>query len=147
MENILEFIGRHEGFRSKPYRCTAGKLTIGFGRNLDDVGITKEEAEYLLLKDIEKAEKGLYEIFNRSFFKSLPGERRHVLIDMMFNLGQTRFSKFKNMIEAVKNMQFGLAADEMEDSQWYNQVGNRAKELVRIMREGRFLTTEEINSL
>jgi hypothetical protein len=45
---------RHEALRLKPYRCSADKLTIGIGRNLDDVGITEEEAYFLLGNDISR---------------------------------------------------------------------------------------------
>ncbi|MDY0127369.1 MAG: hypothetical protein RBR69_04500 [Candidatus Cloacimonadaceae bacterium] len=44
MDRIKEQLVRHEGLRLKPYRCTAGKLTIGIGRNLNDCGITQSEA-------------------------------------------------------------------------------------------------------
>ena len=54
-ETLIEQLMRHEGFRTKPYRCSAGKLTIGYGRNLDDKGITKAEAFMMLKNDIEEA--------------------------------------------------------------------------------------------
>ena len=44
---------KHEGLRLYPYNCSEGKLTLGIGRNLDDRGITEEEALYLLNNDIE----------------------------------------------------------------------------------------------
>ena len=53
LERIKEQLVRHEGLRLKPYRCTAGKLTIGIGRNLDDCGISKTEAYVLLENDIQ----------------------------------------------------------------------------------------------
>ena len=49
---VTEQIIRHEGFRNKPYKCTANKLTIGYGRNIEDNGITKTEASVLLKNDI-----------------------------------------------------------------------------------------------
>ena len=42
---LLEHLKIEEGFRSFPYLCTAKKMTIGFGRNIEDVGVTEAEAE------------------------------------------------------------------------------------------------------
>lgn len=124
----------HEGLRLTPYRCTAGKLTIGVGRNLDDNGISITEAKILLRNDIlatrlrlEKAVSG---------FLALSPRRRRALIDMCFNLGLPRFLQFKNMLAAVVAGDFNRAADEMLASAWANQVGQRAQTLATMMREG-----------
>ena len=130
--NLKAMLKKHEGFRGKPYRCTADKLTIGYGRNLDDVGITKEEAEYLLDNDIEQATFDALSIF--PLLKSYSETRQAVLINMVFNLGKTRFRGFKNFIKAVKSEDWERAAVEMEDSLWYKQVGKRAKELQEAIR-------------
>ena len=53
---------------------------------------------------------------------------------MMFNMGLTRLSKFKNMKVSVDDRNWDIAADEMVDSRWYYQVPNRAKRLVERMR-------------
>ena len=130
--NLKAMLKKHEGFREKPYRCTADKLTIGYGRNLDDVGITREEAEYLLDNDIKKATFDALSIF--PLLKSYSEARQAVLINMVFNLGKTRFRGFKNFIKAVKSEDWERAAVEMEDSLWYKQVGKRAKELQEAIR-------------
>ena len=57
-----------------------------------------------------------------------------VLVNMVFNLGRPRLSKFKNMLAAVNANDYHLAAEEMIDSKWYRQVGRRSEELVEIMR-------------
>lgn len=133
---LIEQLKRHEGFRKKPYQCTAGKTTIGYGRNLDDVGIHEVEAHTLLVNDINAA----CEELNKRYpsFLSLDLPRKNVLINMVFNLGITRFSNFKKMIAAVENKQYEQAAKEMMSSKWANQVGDRAKELARQMRTGSF---------
>ncbi len=61
LERIKEQLVRHEGLGLKPYRCPAGKLTIGYGRNLDDTGISKAEAYELLSNDIRCCEEQLLE--------------------------------------------------------------------------------------
>jgi lysozyme len=52
VKTLIDELVRDEGMRTKPYHCTAGKLTIGVGRNIEEVGITEEEARYLLENDL-----------------------------------------------------------------------------------------------
>lgn len=136
LKRLSETLIRHEGLRLKPYRCTAGKLTIGVGRNLDDVGITKEEALILLESDVKNAVKSCQAIFGDNW-KKLDDIRQEVMINMCFNLGQTRLSKFKNMIAAVKAGDYMKAGDEMLSSRWAKQVSKRAYELALAMKTGK----------
>ena len=89
---VMEELKKEEGFRAKVYKCTAGKNTIGFGRNLDDNGITYEEAEYLLKNDIKMVDTWLND--NVPIYANLTPERQFVLIDMCFNLGFAGVLKF-----------------------------------------------------
>lgn len=132
MKSIEEQLIDHEGFEARVYHCPAGKLTIGVGRNLEDKGITKEEALYLLRNDIKECETDLRTIFDN--FEGLDDIRKNVLIDMRFNLGPNRFRQFKKMIAAVRQKDFQQAAEEMKDSNWYRQVGKRAENLCEMMR-------------
>lgn len=129
-----QYIKTNEGLRLKPYRCTAGKLTIGYGRNIEDIGITESEADVLLNTDIATAVDACKKVFPN--FTFLNSKRQTVLIDMMFNLGYPRFSKFVKMIEAVKSNNFDKAAVEILDSLYAKQVPNRANNNSRIMKEG-----------
>lgn len=131
---LKDLIKRHEGKRLKPYRCTAGKLTIGFGRNLEDKGITEEEAEFMLDNDIKAVISACRETF--SWFAFLDNVRQAVVADMVFNLGLSGFLKFKNTIAAIRSRNWEGAADEMKNSAWYGQVGTRAERLVEMMRTG-----------
>ena len=54
---LIDMLILHEGLELKPYQCTADKTTIGVGRNLSDVGITEEEAKFLLLNDLQRIQK------------------------------------------------------------------------------------------
>lgn len=132
-ESLIESIKIGEGKRLKPYRCTAGKLSIGYGRNLDDVGITDEEAEYLLKHDIEKAEKDAEKL---PCYKKLNQARKDVLIEMVFNMGLPRVLGFKKMLAALEAGDYSKAADEALDSKWARDVGERAKRLAYFMRIG-----------
>ena len=109
---LIELLIKHEGLRLKPYRCTAGKLTIGVGRNLDDVGITKEEALYLLASDIYRVERAAVEAF--PWYKFINQVRQDVVLSMIFNLGLEGFKQFKNLISAIENQNYGMATAEMQ---------------------------------
>ena len=125
-----------EGLRLKPYKCTAGKLTIGYGRNLEDVGISQAEADMLFERDFAQAEADVNRLLkdNNIPVDNLIEQRFYVLTDMMFNLGYNRLSKFKKMLYALKNGLYDDAAKEMLDSTWATQVGNRATQLAALMR-------------
>lgn len=125
-----------EGLRLKPYKCTAGKLTIGYGRNLDDVGISKIEADMLFERDFAQAESEVRRLLkaNNIDADNLIEQRFYVLTDMMFNLGYNRLAKFKKLLYALKKGLYDDAANEMLDSLWAAQVGNRATKLATLMR-------------
>ena len=131
MKAIEKQLIEHEGLEKKVYRCPAGKLTVGVGRNLEDKGITEEEALFLLRNDIAECEDDLRSIFTE--YDALDESRKRVLIDMRFNLGPSRFRQFKKLIAAVKEKEFSRAAEEMKDSNWYRQVGKRAETLFEMM--------------
>tara|TARA_Y100001937_G_scaffold105795_1_gene146941 strand:- start:318 stop:719 length:402 start_codon:yes stop_codon:yes gene_type:complete len=132
---MIEQLKRHEGLELKPYRCTSGKLTIGYGRNLEAKGISKGEAEAMLFSDIAEAEEKLV---RAGFLSGLNDARKAVLINMAFQLGFNGLSKFRNMLAAVQSEQYDLAASEMLDSLWAKQTPNRAKELSEQMLTGEF---------
>ena len=134
MNKIAKYIKANEGLRLKPYKCTAKKLTIGYGRNLEDVGITIEEAEFMLKTDITKALEDLDSIFGFKPFCALSNKRQMALIDMMFNLGRPRFKTFKKMIKAIKTGNFQQAAYELLDSRYATQVPRRAHTNADLMR-------------
>jgi lysozyme len=123
-----------EGLKLKVYRCPAGKLTIGVGRNLEDRGISKAEAMLLLENDIEQAEEDARELFPT--FESLSDARKAVLCNMALNLGRDRLAGFKRLRAAVADGDFVRAAAEMESSAWFAQVKGRAVRLCRMMKEG-----------
>ena len=134
IETIEELLIRHESIRFKPYLCTAGKTTIGAGRNLDDKGITKEEALYLLNNDIEECKRDLIGNIFKGGFYTFPEPIQHVLISMRFQLGRDGFREFKKMIQAFKDFNYSKAIVEMMDSDWYNQTRNRADDLIKMVR-------------
>lgn len=124
---------RDEGFSRKPYKDTVGKLTIGYGRNLDDVGITEEEADFLLNKDMIAA----VNLVNRniSAIELKPWQVRVAIYNMTFNMGINRLLGFRNMLDAIDKDDFNRAADEALDSKWAAQVGTRATRIAQLFRQ------------
>lgn len=125
---------RDEGLRLRPYRDAVGVLTIGYGRNLDDVGITQEEAEHLLTNDVVKVTRDCERFF--AFWPRLSDVRQRVLANMVFNIGIGRVLGFRKMLAALEHQDWDDAATEMLDSKWAGQVGARADRLALMMRTG-----------
>lgn len=129
---LIERIKRHEGLRLKPYRCTSGKLTIGYGRNLEDNGISAAEADTLLNTDIKRCEAECQKAL--PWFTQLNATRQGVIVELDFNLGLTRLLGFKKMLAACEQGNYEQAAREMLDSLWARQVGQRAVTLAELMK-------------
>ena len=123
---------RDEDLRLKPYRCTAGKLTIGVGRNIEDVGISKEEALFLLMNDMTRCEADLRNAIPA--FDGFPENVQRALCNMVFNMGINRVMQFRNMLDRLNMRDWAGAADEALDSKWAAQVGDRAKRVAELMR-------------
>lgn len=122
-----------EGVRAKPYRDIVGKLTIGVGRNLDDVGLRADEIDYLLGNDMKVAETLARTMLPN--FDDLTDARKAVVCNMAFNLG-LRLGGFKETLAAIRAGRWNDAADNMLASVWAQQVGARAQRLSDAMRSG-----------
>ncbi len=129
---ILSDLRRDEGLRLELYVDSVGKRTIGYGHNLDDLGISEQIAELVLEEDFASAAADL----NRSlpWWKELPEPRRRGLLNMAFNLGLTRLLKFEKMLAALKAGDGEHAAIEALDSDWAKQVGKRAWRIAALYR-------------
>lgn len=130
-----DLIKQNEGLRLKPYYCTGDKLTIGYGRNLDDKGITLQEAEQMLDLDILECETDLKRF---PFWDSLNDTRQAVLLDMRFQLGSKGIRGFKRMLAAIEAEYYDTAAAELLDSRYAKQTPNRANRNAQMMRTGKF---------
>lgn len=133
-QKSVELAKKFEGLSLKAYRCPAGVLTIGFGRNIQENGISKEEAELLLRNDLNRVWQEALTLFPE--MESWTPNRRLAIIDMMFNLGLTKFRKFVNTIKYIKSGNWDLAAQNASKSLWYTQVGKRSKQIVKMIKEG-----------
>ncbi|WP_419663254.1 lysozyme [Desulfosarcina variabilis str. Montpellier] len=140
MENIRRQLIRHEGLRLRPYKCSAGKITIGVGRNIEDRGITEAEAMVMLKNDIAGARADVDSLLDEFGIRKweLNQARLDALTNMAFNLGRKRLSGFKKMIAAIKDRNFDLAAAEMLNSKYARDVGQRAVELSNQLFSGKY---------
>jgi GH24 family phage-related lysozyme (muramidase) len=146
-EVLKEQIKRHEGEVLEIYKDSLGYLTFGVGHLVkeDDpeygqpegTPVSQERVDEVYDIDFDKHVEEcihVYESKGGEDFYSLPEDIQHVLINMTFNLGGTRFGKFNNMWKGVIENDWEKVAVEMEDSRWFKQVGRRSVELQEIVR-------------
>jgi lysozyme len=154
-ESIYSDIRRHEGVRARAYEDSRGVRTIGVGFNLEEedarekieaLGLNYEsvfrgeqilsdyQINFLMEEDVETAINDATNYVGRENWEGLEREGREIIINMAYNLGRNRLSGFVRLREALVNRDYVSAAEEMEDSRWYHQVGNRSRELVERMR-------------
>jgi len=131
---LEEQLVRDEGVRLKPYTDSVGKRSIGVGRNLDDVGITIEEAFFLRDNDILKVKIAL--VAALPWVAQLDDARRGALENMAYNMGVRGLLKFKNTLALVQTGKYEEAAAAMLQSRWAKQVGPRADRLAEQMKTG-----------
>ncbi len=136
LDRLKARLSLDEGRRKKPYQCSAGKLTIGVGRNLEDRGLLDDEIDLLLSNDIRDSIGDCHRLVRS--FDQLSDVRQEVLVNMMFNLGYARLAGFKKFLGALSRSDWTEAANQMLDSKWADQVGNRADRLAKAMRTGAF---------
>lgn len=125
---------RDEGFRAKAYKDSVGKLTIGIGRNLEAVGISQEEAQFLLANDITQARANLAAAI--PWTSRLDEIRLAALINMTFNMGIGGLLEFKNFLGLLEKGDYHGAAKEMVNSKWAEQVAARAWRLAVQIESG-----------
>ena len=131
-DSLRALLIKHEGIKGRVYADSEGVLTIGVGRNLEDVGVSYDEAMMMLEGDIKRV---LYDCWHEfPWFAELSEARQVVVANMVFNLGLDGFKKFKRMIKAIEKEDWVEAACQMIDSKWAAQVKGRAVELAVMMK-------------
>lgn len=161
VDDLKAELAADEGYRTRRYLCPAGKWTIGIGHNLegkqlpaeiwahiridhphvtnalldDQVQLSDELIQRIFEVDIEDACADLDNIWIG--WRSLSEARKRALINMSFQMGQQRLQAFVRMWRALRNHEFGRAADEAKDSLWYAQTQpSRTGRVLRQLREG-----------
>lgn len=117
-----------EGRKLRPYRCTAGKLSIGVGRNLDANGLRESEVNLMLANDIEQAAYDL-DMIDKGW-REHPDEVQRAMINLVFNLGRSGWEKFKNTRAALARKDYAAAARGLENSKWAKQVQASRKDRI-----------------
>lgn len=120
----------HEGFVPHAYKDSEGYLTIGYGRLIDKSlggGITKEEANYLLLNDIKNKTSEIRKAL--PWFDTLTDSQQRALVNMTFQMGITRLLGFRKALTALKNKDLHTAQKEFLDSKWARQTPIRVLEV------------------
>ena len=146
-EKLMQEIKRHEGEVLEVYEDSLGYLTFGVGHLIKDgdaehgqpVGtpVSQERVDEVYDYDFDKHLEETIHLFESKGgedFYALPENIQHVLVNMTFNLGGTRFGKFNNMWKGVVECDWEKVAVEMEDSRWFKQVGRRSVELQEMVR-------------
>ncbi len=139
-DRLINMLKMHEGVETHAYQCSANKITIGVGRNVDPVdglGLSQDEIEYLLKNDIDRVRVELGDEYE--WFDDLVPARQDALIDISFNLGATRLRKFKKALKAMADEDYEKAANEFMDSRWSEQVGRRAYTVTQMIRKGSYV--------
>ena len=132
LQDIVEDIKRHEGFRSTVYKCSEEFDTIGYGFAIKDLEIDKDIADLILMRKLHKLLERITIAF--PWFKDVHNDVKSVVVNMCYQLGITGFSKFKKTIYYLETEQYEEASIEMLNSLWAKQTPSRAKELSEEIR-------------
>lgn len=131
---MIDDVKGAEGLRTSAYQDSVGVWTIGYGTNLQELTISEAQAETWLVKKLEQAED---ECWRFSWFAGLNAVRQRAIVELIYNLGLTRFRGFTRMLAALVRRDYVTAAAELLDSTWAGQVGpTRAHRLAEMIRTG-----------
>jgi lysozyme len=140
MDRLLASVKKHEGYRNKVYLDTLGKRTVGVG-HLCVEDFWEDDKEYeesflmtILEHDLQTAIKGAKDLMAENGCMDIDEQAEELIIEMVFQLGKTGVSKFKNMWKALSGLEYSAAADQMLDSRWAKQTPNRANGMADVMR-------------
>jgi len=140
MDRLLASVKKHEGYRNKVYLDTLGKRTVGVG-HLCVEDFWEDDKEYeekflmtILEHDLETAIKGAKKLMTEHDCLDIDDVAEEIIIEMIFQLGKTGVSKFRNMWKALSELNYVGASYEMLDSRWAKQTPNRAKGMADTMK-------------
>ena len=138
MMRLINMLKRHEGVRNKVYMCPAGYETIGVGRNISEsgLGLSNDEVEYLLKNDILRCRNELLGEYD--WFENLDSVRQEAMIDLSFNLGQTKLRTFVKALGHMADGNYEEAGREFYNSRWAEQVGDRSLEVCQMIGSGEY---------
>ena len=139
-EEVYNQLKIDEGVVYEIYNDHLGYPTFGVGHLIlesdEEYGrpvgtpVSEERVRACFERDLDIAESECRALYGEGDFGKLPDEVQQILVNMMFNMGRTRLSKFKKMNAAIAEGNWEKAAIEGRDSRWYKQVTNRAERLM-----------------
>ena len=127
LEELVEDLKKHEGYRSRVYRDSLQIDTIGYGFAVKDLELDEEDCDRILIKKLTNLIPSVFSRF--PFLKDQPNEVKVVVLNMCYQMGVTGVSKFKKFLKALEEKDYGWGAIEMLDSKWSKQTPQRAYEL------------------
>lgn len=139
MNKLTSLMKRWEGYRQYVYLDQGNHEHLGIGRCIKKgvgIGISEEEAEYLLSNDIARVEAELSGAL--PWFAELEGARRDGMISMGFQLGLTKLLKFKMALKSMEDKDYSGASLNFMDSLWARQTPIRALEVCSMIEKGRY---------
>ena len=129
-----------EGVKYVIYNDHLGYPTFGVGHLItksdEEFGrptgtaVSEERVRSCFHRDLDIAISECSTLYGEGNFRDFPDEVQQILVNMMFNMGRPRLSKFKKMNVALQKYDWVEAAKEGRDSRWYRQVTNRAERLM-----------------
>lgn len=134
LKKLREELENDEGVRRTSYKDSLNIDTIGIGRNLQSVGLSQDEIDFLYENDVRRVMSDLDRAL--PWWGKLSEPRQRVLVNMCFNMGIKRLLGFHHMLDAAQAGNFETAAEEMRNSAWFDQVGPRAVRLKETFRTG-----------
>ena len=133
-ERLRKQLIKHEGVEYTLYKCPADQWTLGVGRNVESRGISHETAMQMLDEDIDICINELQQTV--SYWDDLPERVQEALCNLCFNMGISRLMAFKKTFGFLREGMYEKAADELLESRYANQVGQRAIDVANMIREG-----------
>jgi lysozyme len=143
-----EYIKQNEGFKAKPYKDSLGIRTVGYGFNLQDPAnqamakklgvsfnkpLSNKDAEKLFKHSVINAEDAIRNIDPE--YDTRPDSVKKALLDMSYNLGQSRLAEFEDMFAAIKAGDYRQAGFAVTKSLYAAQVPVRARNNAKLLMQ------------
>ena len=126
--DLIQDLDLDEGVRLKLYYDSRDIPSIGCGRNLEAEGISLAEEDFMLANDLASHEADLDR--ELPWWRQLDEPRARVLVNLCFNMGITTLMEFTTFLGYLKENELELAADDLEHTAWYGQVGQRGPRMI-----------------
>ena len=138
-DNVFEQLKIDEGIKHECYLCSENVPTFGIGHKILPTdpeynmplgtAVSEKRIWEVFQDDLSIAVNGCEILFSTPVWATFPDEVQEVCVNMMFNLGRPRYSKFTKHLAALRAHDWPEAGAEARDSRWHTQVGNRAERL------------------